>query len=352
MQVRCYKSEIHEGHCDIEIDGTTVLSKVRELLKAKHFLENTSLKNDFYRFVNKGELEGEFAYSDVIIGLGVERFIQCSQIMNQDNNILVLTDTARDKNTDFIGFKTDWWSEGYVKVKCYLNKSNENAKKSNANIPFEPVMLNNVISTNPNLTLPFSNVCICCEGSVVGFNVNSWGAAGFVLQIGSDVGEKIIDWGMRGTGNNPGTYQTVSVSGWQDGTRNIEIAALDNLQDLMPGVSIRYQKVTFKTSRITNYKNSEGTVYHSDLLPPEVALKRANPLCAARTLESFYTPNDSKKPGAPVAGKPSGTKYTGRVSDVKWDGWEKLLGKIDVYFFVFNSLKDAETVIKILNFTT
>lgn len=138
--------------------------------------------------------------------------------MSQDNSTLVLIDTARDNNADFIGFK----SEGYIKAKFYLNKNNENVRKSNANIPFEPVMLNKVISTNPNLTFTFSNVCICCEGSVVSFNINSWGAAGFVVQIGSNVGEKIVDWRMRGIRKNPGTYQSVSVFGWQDGTQNIE----------------------------------------------------------------------------------------------------------------------------------
>lgn len=345
MQIRCFKSEIHEGYCDIEIDHGTTLSEVRILLLKRHFIENDQPEKKLcYRFINKAVMEKEFVYTDVIVGIGLEKILLCTQIMDKGNNTLVLTNTAKTNNADLIGFKTDWWAEGYVKAQCYLNRSNENAKKDNARIPFEPVMLNNVISTNPNIKLPFTNACICCEGSVVGFNINSWGAAGYVVQIGSDVGEKIMDWGMRGTGKNPNTYQTVNVAGWQDGTKNIKVVALENLKNLVPGVDARYQKITFKTSRITSYKNSDGIVYHSETMPPEITLK-----CATRSLKSILVPGDSEKPAAPIPDKPSGTKYTGHVSDVKWDGWEKLLGKIEVYFFVFNSWDDAEKVIESLN---
>ena len=86
--------------------------------------------------------------------------------------------------TDLIGMKTDWLNDRHCGVRISLNK-HEEAKKQNEG-KFEPLMITDVQPTNPGSSAFYDRAVICEKGSVVNFEISSWGAAGFGYSITSN----------------------------------------------------------------------------------------------------------------------------------------------------------------------
>jgi hypothetical protein len=273
---------------------------------------------------------------------------------------LICTDINATTKPDLIGIGTDWFFGRYLGVNIFLNNSDPEAKKQNDSIGANSLgkedllMLTNVHPTNTQLTGTYDNVCVVVEGSVVGFNISSWAAAGFQYYIAPDQGDEISTDLCVCTGQTPNQYVQAQLLRYQsphDNPLTIQIIGAD--QAPIGTSTVKFQKVTFKSRRISKY-TQDGNTYQSDQKQP--AAKAILAMTAqdgddntARSLANandgvVVVPGNSIKPGGPTEGPPS-QQEIGTVFDVETDDWTEALGTIVVFFFVFKSLDDAKRVI-------
>lgn len=319
----------------VEIDPQATLYELRQKLKEVDEF-NFMYYNDFAEIksvLNDRSLESERTVEQVVIG----EIIQMARVSGG--------------NTDLVGMKADYLYDRDAGVKVTLNTVDENAKKANAG-KFQPLMITDVQPTNPNTNAFYDNVVICEKGSVINFNVASWGSAGFGCSIKSSK-QTIIDSIYSCYGNNQDRNANMDLRRYEKSKNTIVIDSTENL-DIPSGEEIYYQKVTLKTWRLTSYEKDNKT-YSSNTQAP---LKQANKAASMNSTSGFdpgETEGDTYVPGgdidnaAPSEGEPSDQSFGKFYIKSEDDRDSKVLGAVVFYFFVFKDKEAANRVINILN---
>ncbi len=364
MNIPCYKGVDPADTKTYQIDPTTLLSDVRTLLTTDGFMPADDSNNNVgYRFVSL-KTKNTQNLNDCIINESVESLVQLSGVLGNANQLIITNEFATTK-PDLMGIATAWWFNRYVSAQCTLNMSDPDAITQNQSIQaFPPLMLTNVIPTSQNVVGIYDNVCVCCDGAVVQFTINSWGSAGFQFYIGSDAGEPIVQDLNMLFGWGGGALDTYGSSGpirrWESEQKTIQINATSELT-IPSGQTISYQKVTFKTKRVTAWSN--GNESHSSntnpppLMPPPSIKAQFHPMLHAMAQSNIQTnsmaaladavvlPGQGITPGAPTQGGGSGQQW-GPPASITTDDWTQALGEVVVFFFVFKTHDDA---VKIIN---
>lgn len=358
--VKCYKGTGENDIVEISLKAGTRLSDVRAALRAKNnFMPDDNENADIgYRFLVRKLGTERMTLDDVLIPISTERFMPYEELLGPEGQIIITNNFAR-KKPDLVGFNTPMWFNRHVGVSCRLNNSDPDARAENQRLKaFQPLMLTDVIPTSKNVVGAYDHVCVCCAGSQVEFTISSWGAAGFSFQIGSDSGTPIVNELLLNFRNGTNKYEQTFIRRYQDDKKAIAIQPTSKITDIRPGMDILYQKVKFKTRRITSVTLANGMKIESNALPPvekieapQNAIAAGFDLKNARFLanadnNTYVVPGKAIEPGAPVPGKPSQQEWGAPVKDYKADPWEQALGEVIIYFFVFKTWEDAEKVIK------
>lgn len=357
-KIKCYNGTGANDLIECEIPDGSKLGEVRTLLKNKNFMPDDNVSaNIGYRFVVRNLGTSKMNLDDVLIPISTEAFVPYESILGNEKQIII-TNNFATKKPDLVGFNTSWWFNRFVSVQCRLNNSDPEAKTANDKIEaFQPLMLNDVIATSKNVAAAYDNVCVCCEGSHVQFNLSSWGAAGYSFQIGMDSGSNIVDELLLCFDGYKDQYRQTSIRRWQKDAKTIAIHATSKIEGILPGQSIRYQKVKFKTRRMTSFTKGSTTVT-SNTQPPVLKLidnaldldtafvKPDFRALANASNQTVIVPGQSIEPGTPMPGGSSTQEWGKPVSAYKADPWEEPLGEVVVYFFVFKTWEDAKKVIE------
>lgn len=338
IKVRCYKGVGPDDRRDVDLDPASNLSAVRVKLVASGFIQPDTSDVQL-RFVAAQSDSSEV--TEALIVLSVERGVPLQFVLGSANQ-LILTNIAARKRPDLIGIGTTTFHNRYIGVEVFLNNEDPEGKKTNERIgAFPPMMLTNVKPTSTNVVGIYDNVCVCVEDSVVGFRLNSWGAVGFQMYVAPDAGEPIINDDLFiAYGDVPNHYATAGILRYAKRAQTIQIVGADTV-GISSSQTLRFQKVVFRTRRMTSYKQG-GRTYSSDEMPPRLTHAGGT---RAETRRLTVVPGEAIKPGGPIEGPASNQTFGGSLSEVRTDDPANALGEVVVYFFVFKSHADAVAVI-------
>lgn len=358
LNVTCYKGSNNSDIKVYQFDPLMKLSEVRQRLTSDGFLPQDSGNNVAYRFIAAQSQSSNM--EDALINRSVENLVPLAGVLGAANQLLTTNYLAGTK-PDLIGIGTDWFFNRYLGVRISLNNNDTDGQKTNSSIKaFKPLMLTNVKPTSRNAVGIWDNVCVCVENSVVQFDLSSWGAVGYQFYIAPESGEAICDGELNVClGDSPNRYQQTTLRRYASRQQTIQIVGADSAQ-VTKSETLRFQKVTIKSRRITSY-GQNGRTYSSNNMPPILrgpaglqgfhadiaeAGQSFNNMRSLATASSITTvPGDSIKPGGPVEGPPSQQNFGSSIHDVREDDWSQALGEVVVYFFVFNSWEAANRVI-------
>ncbi|WP_242113247.1 hypothetical protein [Luteimonas aquatica] len=359
-QVQVHKGTGEHDSVRIGLEPQDTLDGVRRRLEAEGFIgaDQPAVK---YRFINMRQLDFS-ADAKVVIDRSLEPQLPAMAVLGQGGQ-LILSNTA-GKRPDLVGVGTDWFFDRFVAVRVSLNAQDASARRRNQEIgAFQPMMLTNVVPTN-NTPGFWNNVCVCVENSVVEFEVRSWGAMGFEVQLSDELtGPFWQMWARFGEGDK-NRYATMLARHF-GADKTIQVSGADSMNIVDGSEVVRFQKITVRTRRVTAYTLG-GKKYESHSLPQapgaprvsraSVALGAASAsaghdvrraLANARNPgDTTAVPGDAIKPGGITKGPDSDAPLGGgRVDGWEIDDWTQALGEIVIYFFVFKSLEAARKVI-------
>jgi len=278
-----------------------------------------------------------------------------------NTNTIVQMALVAGNKTDLFGTQTDWLYNRNAGVRITLNKSDSKAITANQG-KFDPIMLRDVQPTNEQSSAFYDRVVICEKGSVVNFEISSWGAAGFGYSVSSEK-DTICSSLYNTYGDNPNHQSFSTLRRYQSSNNSIQIESTASLNIPTQEV-VYYQKITVKTWRLTSYKKN-GKTYTSNMeapaptAPQSMAFQGASlNLKSVAANERFtpgdpsgdiYVPGDSIETGAPSRGPESDQKF-GSIQVLKEDDPnQKVIGAVIFYFFVFKDKESADKVINVLN---
>lgn len=352
VNVTCYKG-VNEGDwLTLALDPDMKLSDVRTLLTRERFLPPGSDAED-YRFVGTGSTTPqELEKTKGLILENLEPYLPVRSILGHGLQ-MILTDIKANPKSDLVGMATEWFFDRHLGVQISLNDADPAAKEINQRIrAFKPMQLTHVKPTSDAVAGLYDNVCVCVENSTVQFNIHSWGAAGFNYDIRPQSGDPIAAGLYVTFGDDRNRYSATSLRRYETSAQTIQIVGAEAAQ-IPTWETLRFQKVTVKSRRITSYKKN-GKTYSSNAMPPVNASSRSvyrdsiAEYARARDIvgagDIGILPGDAIKPGGPTTG-PASQQQFGGVSDVETDDWTQALGSVVIFFFVFRSWEDANRVI-------
>jgi hypothetical protein len=344
VTINCYKGVAAGDMRAYALSPDMLLSDVRTIITNDGFL-TPDRSDSTFRFVAMQSVSSE--PQDSIIARDSEPLIPLKGVL-RNGSTLVCTNVNATRHPDLIGIPTSRFTDGNLGVQIWINNNDEEARAANRSAGAgRLMMLTNVKPPSTRVTGLYDNVCVCVDGSVVGFNLSSWGAAGFQYFIGPDQGEPIVNANLNICyWNEPNRFATASIWRYSAKPQSIQIRATSSL-GLSGAETVRYQKVTFKTRSIRSY-SQDGKVYRSDQAPPPPPARGGfQPFSAATNVATV--PGGAITPGAPVPGPTSGQQFGKPIYDIVTDDWSRALGQVVVYFFVFPTWQLAETVIRAIN---
>ncbi|OJH41005.1 hypothetical protein BON30_08845 [Cystobacter ferrugineus] len=335
-----------------ELDPNAKASTVRNELKSSGFISEDSASEAWRFFIYDSETTN---FSDAILGKEVEALVPISGMFGPGGQ-LYLTNTRKEKNPDLMGIGTDWFFDRFMSCRVRLNNDEESARAANRG-KFEPMHLTHVRPTSTNTPGIYDNVVVCEQGSVITFDVSSWGAAGFCFNIKPDAGETIVDGLYICLGDNPNHVAGSSTRRYSSAAKQIVVNSTSSMQ-IPSGQWVQYQRVSVQTLRMTSYKK-DGRTYSSNAQPPnsiasstaapssrDTSLPRSAELSPRDLARATILPGDSITPGTTQPGADSNQSFGG-ISNVVTD--RTPLGEVVFYFFVFKSREDAVKVIGQIN---
>lgn len=358
-----YKGDEGVPSIQKEFDPLTTLQEVRNELKKDGFL--TPKEDSDYRFINYRN-QG-LSYEDMVVGVGIEQFAPVAKMTGMKDQVY-LTNVNKSKEVDLLGFNTNMFFNRYMSCSVVLNPSasTENSGKNS------PLMLTNVKVANPKLrgVGAMDNVVICEEGSLIAFNINSWGAAGFGKSITPQAGPPIVDenWplystfgdcpakGNYGRGQNPAYFS-------QDAKLNqsmIKVVSAKSAKMNIGGSSnatvLNYMKYTVKTWIVSSYKRGGKTFTCNKSLPYSDSIGRSTGEADVPPFKQLHgaqtvIPGSTIEPGSTVPTTDKNKDYLGgSVSDIKEDKSPTgTIGEVVFYMFMFKSHAEAEKVFGKIN---
>jgi hypothetical protein len=255
----------------------------------------------------------------------------------------------------------------YFGVNVRLNEVDKSAIDNNKGM-FQPVLLENVQSCNPDNPANFTYAVICQKGAIVEFDISCWGAAGFSFTITSAMSESAdINSGGLYVCYGDDSFNKISVTGLrrynsQSGD-TIQIEANAAL-GIAAEYNVEYSTVTCSGWSLNQWTDMDGNTHASSTPIPGSAMSESIETKTTSQADSGgfqpgppagtgSIPGGTTQPATPTAGPPSNQTFGGIESASPGSKpstrAEGLVGAIDVFFLVFDSQEDANTVIKILN---
>jgi len=164
--------------------------------------------------------------------------------------------------------------------------------------------------------------------------------------------------GLVGFGGAPTNYGTTTLLRYAHTARTIRIVGADSA-GIGPDRTVRFQKVTVRSRRLTSYVENGKTFTNDQMPPPDdnpaVRLPSSTGshpgiAAAARSVGAAVqgiapVPGDSIKPGGPVPGVPSAQQFAGPKTEAVADDWSQALGELAIFFFVFKDWDQARQVV-------
>ncbi len=353
-----YKGDVQ--FTPFEFDESTTLNEIRSKLVASGFMTTTE-STDNFRFINYQNTN--LKYEDMVIGMGTEKYVPLSGVVGI-NNQAYLTNVNKTRETDLIGFSTDWWFDRYMSCRMRLNTSDEEARTANLG-KFQPFMLTNVKTANPDLPgVSLENVVVCEKDSIIQFELSSWAAAGYGYTIKPTSGSPINSEPLYRT------YTTCPTDGGNYGrstlrcyfTKNqsqhksmIKVVATDSLN--IGGSTLNYMKFSIRTWKVTEYK-SDGKVHKCNLpLPVPYQSESVKSISTVTTPyaklvngDESVIPGTTIEPGTTVPSGSQSQQNFGTIYNVKdSQSPENIIGEVIFYVFVFKSKADADAVFGQMN---
>ncbi|MEP3890671.1 MAG: hypothetical protein ABJN69_09390 [Hellea sp.] len=342
----------------VTINPTATLAALRSNLRS-----SIGSNIDNYDFV----YFAQFTQKKTILS---DRTIENSQTVASvvfPDSVIILTLTQGNK-TDLFGMKTDWLYDRHAGIRIVKNNSDPGAIAANKG-KFDPIMLTDIQPSNPSSNAFYQRAVICEKGTVIQFNISSWGAAGYGFSIKSDK-ETICDGLYVTLGDNPNHQTNTGLRRYQSSKNMIQIESTKTLNIPTSDV-IHYQKVTLKTWRVTSYK-AGGKTHSSNAQAPVITaphmamatpgfrgmglMKSMGAMGAGGGFDpgptggDTYVPGSSVETGAPGRGPAGGGDFGSDISDIKQDDRNTtVLGAVVFYFFVFKDHEQANRVINVLN---
>ncbi len=341
-----------------EFDESITLDRIRNKLITSGFM--TSSESNDFRFIDyQNKLP---VYTDMVIGKGSEIYIPLRGI-NGHNSQIYLTDINKQKETDLIGFSTDWWFGRRMSCKMVLNTTDPEASNANKG-KFQPFMLTNVKTANPNLPgVSLENVVVCEKDSVIQFEIGSWASAGYGYTIKPTSGDPINSSPLYRTftscpkdGGNYGKSTLRCYFAKNEGRHRstIKVVATDSLN--LGGETLNYMKFSVRTWKVTEFKASDGKTYKCNL--PLSAAYQKDGTIESGTIPYSKLVNGDESPVPGTAIEPGTTEPTGDESEQNFgtiynvkasQSPENIIGEVIFYVFVFKTKEDAEAVFGKMN---
>ncbi len=333
---------------DPDLDAFLSLEDVRNRLAAEGFI-GTDEDGYIWRFVLpkvKPDEKGEVRYTDRILGTQTEEIYPAKKLIINSENEIIITNVDAVGRPDLIGFATDYFNNGKIKVFCRLRDYMEGDGEKNRG-KFQPVMLTDVISTREEDDVNYKFVCVCCEDSVLEFPVESFGSVGIVIkaEVNNEViYDSAVHW-APGDHDLDGRGSVNCIK--RDGkTFDIVVKNLTKDTGVVPGTAIRYQKITIYTHDLLSWYDGntdrEITVEESRKNAPKPVRRMMLMAAPDSAKEQITIPVDSYDPGKIEQGAQV------QFSCGKWRRRkvaEGILGSVSIYMFVFKTEEEAKKVI-------
>lgn len=333
---------------DPDQDAFLSVEDVRNRLTAEKFI-GSDQDGYIWRFVLpkvKPDEKGEVRYTDRILGTQTEEVYPAKKLIINTENEIILTNVDAVGRPDLIGFATDYFNNGKVRVTCRLRDYMQGDGEKNAG-KFQPVMLTDVISTREEDDVNYKFVCVCCEDSVVEFPVESLGSVGIVIKAELD-NEIIYNSAVHWATGDHDLYGRGSVNCMKRDGKTFDIVVKNLTKDtsVVPGTAIRYQKITIYTQDLLSWYDGDAgreiTVEESRANAQNLVRRMALTAAPAAAKEQITIPIDSYDPGTIDQG--AQVKFgCGNWSRRKVA--EGILGSVSVYMFVFKTEAEAKKVI-------
>ncbi len=351
-----YKGDI--DFTPFEFEESITLDGIRNKLITSGFM--TSSESNDFRFINYQNKQLD--YTDMVVGMGSEIYIPLKGIHGQNSQIY-LTDVNKKKETDLIGFSTDWWFDRYMSCRMKLNTTDPEASNANKG-KFPPFMLTNVKTANPNLPgISLENVVVCEKDSVIEFELSSWASAGYGFTIKPTSGSPINSEPLYRTfkscpkdGDNFGksTLRCYFTKNQGQHKSTIKVVATDSLN--LGGDTLNYMKFSIRTWKVTEFKAKDGKTYKCNLPLPvsyqkeETIESSTIPYSKLVNGDESTIPGSTFEPGTTVPTGDQSEQNFGTIYNVKASqSPENIIGEVIFYVFVFKTKEDAEAVFGKMN---
>lgn len=368
-----YKIYIGSNSLNLNLDPNMKLMDLRRQL--------SGYANSNFRFINY-QSTGSY-YTDIIVGTQDEVYTPVRGIIGRHNQVY-LTDITATKQTDFVGFRANWFYDRGMGCRVSLN--NEPAAQSVNSGKFPPIMLSKVKIVNPQLTGvgAMENVVICEKGSAVRFGITSNGAIGYGYDIRPERGTPITEQPLYITFKNcnSSNHSNTSLQKYyvpSNGTVNgklITVIPTSSLNINTPSRSrsVAYMKITIKTWAVQQYSRSDGKIASCDpnwngineKNPFEVIAAEAKgafnvlgkeinrqlaPVNIGRSAKVVINPGGGVNPATTSpGGQNSGQHFNGPIHGIKENKSPNgIYGQVVFYLFAFNTHRDAMSFFESIN---
>lgn len=250
----------------IEFDDSTKMSDVRTTLTGKGFMG----ASDVFLYENPvTELKTVLMPKSAEANVPLSKCLWPSAPDAGYNNPIIQIVNVAGSNPSFLGTTPE---DGWLRSSTVFGVSaslNPEFSTQNAGM-FEPLMLQNVQSADPNNPVSFTQCIIVQKGAIINLNISSWGALGFGYCVTSAMGTDIIpEAGLYQVYGNPSnnasgsqSYTTISryANGFQPNGDSIQIQSNKAL-GIAKQYNVEYSTLTFSSWSL-NQATIGGTTYN------------------------------------------------------------------------------------------
>jgi hypothetical protein len=251
------------------------------------------------------------------------------------NAVLLANTTA--SQSDFFGTRVNAFSDRHVSISVLRNKTVSTPGPQD----FDPIMLDEVSMANPSSDMAFDRVVVCQEGSLLQFNMSSWGAAGWGYSISS--ARDVIADSLYAVYTNSafGTRSTLAQRRYESNNATIRVDALSKSK--IPGFRApEYSKLTFKVWNVHGYSRG-ATHFQSNATPPPLNQSHFDSEAAGDNLVS------GGGAGKTTAGRASSQQFGGGFGNIQEDPHGHVLGAVVFYLVVVKDARQVNEMLKIAN---
>ncbi len=327
---------------ELHIDGSAQPLDFGPGAKLSAIREQLGFGFDQYQFVYDNPVVGKM----VLNHQSVEKKKKLEDGFIFDDNIVLMANVS-SSHPDLFGNRTDFFRNRNMGVRVARNTVDGGSLGPE---DFQPLMLEGVNPANPESDVYFDKMVICQKGSLVQFEISSWGAAGYGYSIKTER-DPIVNslYVTYGDSYDRTAWSTLRRYQDQPGP-TIQIESLES-KGYSENLKAEYSKVTVKTWRVTSYSRG-GTTYTSDTPAPQPRLGSDDDgdggLFGGDPAGDTFVPDGSVESALPTGGSPSSQTF-GTIYGVEEDKPPHVLGAVAFYLFVFKDKAAVNEVLKVIN---